>query len=89
MALHLPGDDVHLAVAFYRPGEPVPTEDDDEWVSASSEVLDSALDGSWSLHLAAGGRVEFLVEAPTSFVRTGWATARGAEDGGFRACGRQ
>ena len=87
MASHLPGDDVHLAMALCRPGEPVPTEDDDEWVSAFHEVLDSALDGSWSLHIAAGGRVEFLVEAPTSSVRTGWATARRAEDGGFRACG--
>jgi hypothetical protein len=54
------------------------TEDDDGWVPAFHEVLDSALDGSWSLHLAAGGRVESLVEAPTFFVRMGWATARRA-----------
>lgn len=81
VASHLPGDDVHLAMALCRPGEAVPTEDDDEWVSAFHEVLDSALDGSWSLHLAAGGRVESLVEAPTFFVRMGWATARRAGDG--------
>jgi hypothetical protein len=81
VANQLPGDDVHLAMALCRPGEPAPTEDDDEWVSAFHEVLDSALDGSWSLHLAAGGRVEPLVEAPTFFARMGWATARRADDG--------
>lgn len=81
VASHLTGDDVHLAMALCRPGEAVPTEDDDEWACAFHEVLDSALDGSWSLHLAAGGRVEPLVEAPTFFARMGWATARRAEDG--------
>ena len=81
VARSLPGDDVHLAMALARPGEPVPTEDDDEWAEAFHDVLDSALDGTWSLHLAAGGRVEPLVQSPGFFVRVGRATARGVEDG--------
>ena len=66
---HLGGDDSHLALALCRPGEPVQTEDDSKWTDALHEVLDDALDGTWSLHLAAGGRVEPLVEAPSFFVR--------------------
>ena len=81
LARSIPGDDVHLAMALARPGGSVPTEDDDEWAGAFHDVLDSALDGTWSLHLAAGGRVESLVAAPSSFVRVGRATAPGVEDG--------
>ena len=51
----------HLAMALCRPGRPEITEDDDAWVDALSEVLDDRLDGSWSLHLAAGGTVAPLV----------------------------
>ncbi len=69
VATHLTGDGVHLAMALCRPGEPVETEDDAEWVCALHEVLDDALDGTWSLHLAAGGRVEPLVDVPGSFLR--------------------
>ncbi len=65
---HLTDADVHLAMALCRPGEPVATTDDAAWAAALREVLDGALD-TWSLHLAAGGRVEPLVEAPAFFVR--------------------
>ena len=57
---HLDGGG-HLAMALCRPGRPDITEDDDEWIEALSEVLDDRLDGRWSLHLAAGGRVIPLV----------------------------
>ncbi len=73
VARSIPGEDVHLAMALARPGDPVPTEDDDEWAGAFHDVLDSALDGTWSLHLAAGGRVEPLVQSPNFFVRVGRA----------------
>jgi hypothetical protein len=52
----------HLALALCRPGRPEITDDDDAWVDALSEVLDDQIDGTWSLHLAAGGTVTPLVE---------------------------
>ncbi len=54
----------HLAMALCRPGRPEITEDDDCWLEALSEVLDDQIDGSWSLHLAAAGRVTPLVDLP-------------------------
>jgi hypothetical protein len=82
VARSIPGNDVHLAMALARPGDPAVTEDDDEWASAFHDVLDSALDGTWSLHLAAGGRVEPVVQSPNFFVRSaGRRRARGVEDG--------
>ena len=54
----------HLAMALCRPGRPEITEDDDCWLVALSEVLDDRIDGSWSLHLAAAGRVTPLVDLP-------------------------
>jgi hypothetical protein len=60
------GDDAHLALALCRPGEPVVSDSDDEWVDALSEVFDGLVAQTWSLHLGAGGRVEPLVEAPES-----------------------
>ena len=57
---HLDGGG-HLAMALFRPGRPEITDDDDAWVDALSEVLDDQIDGSWSLHLAAGGTVLPLV----------------------------
>jgi hypothetical protein len=55
----------HLAMALCRPGDPRITEDDDEWADALRSALDDGqIDGSWSLHLAAGGSVVPLVEAP-------------------------
>ena len=52
----------HLAIALCRPGAPVVTAEDDEWAEALREDLDSGIDGTWSLHLAAGGSVLPLVE---------------------------
>ncbi|SFE54385.1 hypothetical protein [Blastococcus tunisiensis] len=55
----------HLAMALCRPGTPVITEDDDEWAEELRSALDEGrIDGTWSLHLAAGGGVVPLVEAP-------------------------
>lgn len=51
----------HLALALCRPGEPVVRGDDEGWVDALRAAMDG---GSWSLHLAAGGEVTTLVEAP-------------------------
>ena len=58
------GEDAHFAMALCRPGEAVVSDSDDEWVDALSEVFDGLVGQTWSLHLAAGGRVEPLVEAP-------------------------
>ncbi len=69
VADHLGDADAHLAMALCRPGEPVAAGDDTAWAAALHELLDDALDGTWSLHLAAGGRVESLVEAPSFFAR--------------------
>ena len=77
VADHLGSSDVHLALALCRPGEPVATADDDAWTSALHELLDDALDGTWSLHLAAVGRVEPLVEAPSFFVRVAQRAGEG------------
>jgi hypothetical protein len=60
---HLDGGG-HLAMALCRPGRPEITEDDDCWLEALAELLDDALDGNWSLHLAAAGRVHALVDLP-------------------------
>jgi hypothetical protein len=52
----------HLALALCRPGPAETTEDDDEWVEALHLGLDDQIDGTWSLHVAAGGQVSPLVE---------------------------
>jgi len=58
---HLAGEG-HLAMALCRPGAPAITEDDDEWAEALHDLLDDGrIDGTWSLHLAAGGSVLPLV----------------------------
>ena len=59
-AEHLSGSG-HLALALCRPGQADISDDDDAWVDALSEVLDDRIDGTWSLHLAAGGNVVPLV----------------------------
>ncbi len=69
VADHLADAEAHLAMALCRPGEPAATADDAAWASTLHELLDDALGGTWSLHLAAGGRVEPLVDAPSYFVR--------------------
>ena len=55
------GDGSHLAMALCRPGEAVVSDSDDEWVDALSEIFDGLVGQTWSLHLAADGRVEELV----------------------------
>ena len=60
------GDGSHLAMALCRPGEAVVCDSDDEWVDSLSEIFDGLVGQTWSLHLAAGGRVETLVHAPES-----------------------
>jgi hypothetical protein len=60
------GGDGHLALALCRPGQPEFTEDDDEWAEALRSALDDGrIDSTWNLHLAAGGSVVPLVEAPS------------------------
>ena len=56
--------DGHLALALCRPGAPTVTEDDDEWAEALREEFDAQVEGTWSLHLAAGGSVVPLVSPP-------------------------
>ncbi|WP_116450191.1 hypothetical protein [Blastococcus litoris] len=59
------GGEGHFAMALCRPGDPGLREDDEAWVAALSTALDDGrIDGTWSLHLAAGGEVAPLVEAP-------------------------
>jgi len=54
----------HLAMALCRPGRPQITGDDDEWAEGLRLALDDEIDGTWSLHVAAGGSVLSLVEMP-------------------------
>jgi hypothetical protein len=55
------GPDGHLALCLCRPGGPEIREDDDVWADVLVDRLDGELDESWSLHLAAGGRMTPLV----------------------------
>ena len=56
--------DGHLAMALCRPGTPLITAGDDDWTEALREHLDARTDGTWSLHLAAGGTITRLVPPP-------------------------
>ena len=48
----------HLAMALCRRGRPEITAGDDEWAEEFRSMFDDGqIDGSWSLHLAAGGTV--------------------------------
>jgi hypothetical protein len=60
---HLDGEG-HLALALCRPGRPQPSQDDERWAARLHATLDDELDGTWSLHLAASGRVSQLVAPP-------------------------
>jgi hypothetical protein len=61
---HLDGEG-HLAMALCRPGGPELTADDDEWAEEFRAMFDDGqIDGSWSLHLAAGGTVVPVVDLP-------------------------
>ena len=51
----------HLALALCRPGRPEMTEDDAAWAKELPTELDDQIEGTWSLHLAAGGQVTELV----------------------------
>jgi hypothetical protein len=54
----------HLAMALCRPGEPEMTDDDAAWVAELAVAFNDESDGTWSLHLAAGGQVTELVRRP-------------------------
>lgn len=58
------GDGGHLALALCRPGRPSPTGDDQRWADGLRATLGARVAGTWSLHLAAGGRVTPLVDPP-------------------------
>jgi hypothetical protein len=60
----LPDDDGHIGFALCRPGPPEVSEDDDDWAEALRDAFDESIDGTWSLHLAAAGRVTQLVGPP-------------------------
>jgi hypothetical protein len=60
---HLGGQG-HLAMVLCRPGRPEVTKDDDAWAEALCEALDGLPATTWSLHLAAGGQVQALVDLP-------------------------
>ncbi|TFV74423.1 hypothetical protein E4P39_13125 [Blastococcus sp. CT_GayMR19] len=63
VADHLGGEG-HLALALCRPGRPQASSDDERWAAGLRAAFDDGLDGTWSLHLAAGGRVSQLVAPP-------------------------
>jgi hypothetical protein len=54
----------HLALALCRPGEPEMTDDDAAWVAELAVAFNDESEGTWSLHLAAGGQVSELVRRP-------------------------
>jgi hypothetical protein len=60
------GPGCHIAMALCRPGRASVRDGDDAWVAGLAEVFDALTDQTWSLHLAAGGRVLPLVEPPAS-----------------------
>ena len=59
VADHLGGEG-HLALALCRPGRPHAGQDDERWAARLRNAFEE-LHGTWSLHLAAGGRVSELV----------------------------
>jgi hypothetical protein len=54
----------HLAMALCRPGGAEATDDDIEWAEGLRLDFEDQIDGTWSLHLAAGGGVSSLVTPP-------------------------
>ena len=57
----------HLAMALCRPGAPEATTMDEEWAHDFRGLFGEVqTDSTWSLHLAAGGRVSELVAPPGS-----------------------
>jgi hypothetical protein len=57
-------DVAHLATALCRPGSATTTVADQEWADGLDDVLSTRLDGTWSMHLAAAGRVVPVVGTP-------------------------
>ena len=55
---------VHLAMALCRPGPPAVLPDDAVWAEGLREKVGAHVDGTWSLHLAAGGSVLPIVNPP-------------------------
>ena len=55
-------DVAHLAMALCRPGPAGITDDDEEWAEALSDLLPDRIECTWSLHLAAAGRVVPVIE---------------------------
>jgi hypothetical protein len=55
---------MHLALALCRPGRPAVLPDDAAWAEALREEVGAHVDGTWSLHLAAGGSVLPIVNPP-------------------------
>jgi hypothetical protein len=53
----------HLAMALCRPGRPTVTRDDDAWAEGLRGALEAS-SATWSLHLAAGGTVQPVVDLP-------------------------
>jgi hypothetical protein len=58
-------DDLHLAMALCRPGNPAVNRTDAAWSEALRTGVGEQLSGSWSLHLAASGTVTPIVNPPT------------------------
>jgi hypothetical protein len=57
------GDGGHIALCLCRPGGPAIREDDEVWAAMLAHLL-GELEETWSLHLAAGGRVTPVVVPP-------------------------
>ena len=55
---------VHLAMALCRPGRSAVLPDDAVWAEGLREEVGAHVDGTWSLHLAAGGSVLPIVNPP-------------------------
>jgi hypothetical protein len=65
IATHLDGTG-HLAMALCRPGSPEITAMDEEWAHDFRGLFEDVhTDSTWSLHLAAGGRVSEVVAPPS------------------------
>ena len=64
----LVGGGAHLALALTRPGSARPTADDERWADLLRATMTGRIAETWSLHLAAGGEVNPLVDPP-------WASA--------------
>src|SRR3954447_12525106 len=60
----LVGGGAHLALALARPGAARPTGDDERWADLLRATVPGRITETWSLHLAAGGELNPLVDPP-------------------------